>query len=153
MEPRTPQKVTDSIYTPIFLRWVIGVVRKLQFSEQLPYETAKYVVFCRTCETTQTKGSTKLSNKSNVPTYKVLLRLVLRQASNVEGMNFEDAFCQRDNYRFTASCTASFTPSDTGIRPLGSSRGVPPRCCPTSARSRIAWRMRLLPVSGSKPQC
>jgi len=28
------------------------VVRKLQFSEQLPYETAKYRVFCWTCETT-----------------------------------------------------------------------------------------------------
>jgi len=28
------------------------VVRKLQFSEQLPYKTAKYAVFCRTCETT-----------------------------------------------------------------------------------------------------
>ena len=29
-----------------------SVVRKLQLAEQLPYETAKYAIFCRTCETT-----------------------------------------------------------------------------------------------------
>ena len=36
------------------------VVRKLQFSEQFPYETAKYAVFCRICETTRTKSSANL---------------------------------------------------------------------------------------------
>jgi len=42
----------DYIYISNVKRHQNRVVRKLQFSEQLPYRTAKYAVFCWTCETT-----------------------------------------------------------------------------------------------------